>query len=273
MTPQPKNSKIKSKLSASKLPLPACGSSPTPTTGEVDTQRVDLSAPNALTKPRKTIRRQSGLLKVTTESPAVPRSGSPAFGFPIRLEAGLAEEEEEMAAVHHEIEVVVEAQEDPVNADKKGKEKDKRKGKSKERRESESEEAPREKKRPRDTEDSSGVTVKAKSGLRAALQPIDSNGMNPLPSHYVAHLPLVEEAFEVEVKPPAQRQFLRPPSPQDSFNLILSEQTEGTAGREKRIRKSVNYAEPKLNRCVWVFFSGIYPLKHLTVKCGNLISH
>jgi len=260
VTPQPKKSKFKSKLSASKLPLPACGSSPTPppTTGEAGTQLVDLSAPNALTKPRKTIRRQSGLLKVTTESLAVPRSGSPAFGSPIRLEAGLAEEEEEMAAMHHEIEVVVEAQEDPVNTDKKGKEKDKRKGKSKERRESESEEAPREKKRPRDTEDSSGVTVKAKSGLRAALQPIDSNGMIPLPIHYVAHLPVVEEPFEVEVKPPAQRQFLRPPSPpQDSFNLTLSEQTEGAAGREKRIRKSVNYAEPKLNTCVWVFFSGI----------------
>ncbi len=257
MIPQPKKSKTKSKLSASKLPLPACGSSPTPpTTGEVGTQRVDLSAPNALTKPRKTIRRQSGLLKVTTESLAVPRSGSPAFGSPIRLEAGLAEEAEEMAAMHHEIEVVVEAQEDPVNTDKKEKDKDKRKGKSKEQRESESEEAPREKKRPRDTEDLSEVTTKVKSGLRAALQPIDCNGMISLPIYYVAHLLIVEEPFEVEVKPSAQRQFLRPPSPpQDSSNPTLSEQTDGAAGREKRIRKSVNYAEPKLNTCVFVVFS------------------
>ena len=119
-------------------------------------------------KPRKTIRRQSGLLKVATESLAVPRSGSPAFGSPIRLEAGLAEEEEEIAAIHGEFEILVLEQQDRVgiviNNDK---DKDKRKGKPKEQPDSE-------KQRPRNDEPGAAGVKRSKS--RSALQPIDNNG-------------------------------------------------------------------------------------------------
>lgn len=177
--PQRKKSKTKSKLIASKLTIPASGALLTPrNTGEVDIQHVDLSASNGFPMPKKSIRRQSGLLKVSTESLAVPRSGSPAFGSPIRLEAALAEEKEEIVAMHHEFEVVVKSQEESAVADKKEKEKEKRKGKFKEQCEYECEEAPRERKRPKDSEGPSAA-VKVKSSLRAALQPIDSNGITP----------------------------------------------------------------------------------------------
>jgi len=64
----------------------------------------------------------------------------------------------------------------------------------------------------------------------------------------------VEEAIDTEAKMTSQRQFLRPPSPsRDSSSPTPSEQADGAAGREKRVRKSVNYAEPKLN--TWVFKS------------------
>ena len=58
----------------------------------------------------------------------------------------------------------------------------------------------------------------------------------------------------------SNRQFLRPASPsgslphsQDSSSLAppnLSETDGASGGRERRTRKSVNYAEPKLNTCV-----------------------
>jgi hypothetical protein len=48
-----------------------------------------------------------GLLTVNTETLSVPRSGSPAFGSPIRLEAGRAEEEEEFGALNGTLEVEI----------------------------------------------------------------------------------------------------------------------------------------------------------------------
>lgn len=135
-----------------------------------------------LTKPRKTLRRPSGLLEINTEGLSVPRSASPAFGSPIRLEAGRAEEAEEYAAVHGEIEVVIMDQDAEEDMFLK---KEKRKGKSKEQRESGSEKDAvgdvriREKKKQRDeVEPSDFVKPKPKDSTttRTALQPIDSNG-------------------------------------------------------------------------------------------------
>jgi hypothetical protein len=122
-------------------------------------------------------------LTVSTEKLSVPRSGSPAFGSPIRLEAGRAEEEEEFAAVHGALEVEVVQ----PGVDETVVKKEKRKAKSKEQRESESEKdgtvetavRPREKKKPREEGDSESIKSKPKdsSAPRTALQPIDNNGV------------------------------------------------------------------------------------------------
>lgn len=169
----PMHKKLKtSKLTISKLPIPARGSSPTPpSTGELNGQHIDLSNVDTTRKPRKTIRRQSGHLKVNTGLLAPPRSGSPAFGLPIRLEAGLAEAAEESAALRGEIEVLIVGEEVSANVMK-----EKTKGMSREQRETENEtETLREKRKLKDVEESSEIHLKPKSS-RNALQPIDSNG-------------------------------------------------------------------------------------------------
>ena len=112
----------------------------------------------------------------------MPRSGSPAFGSPIRLEAGRAEEEEEFAVLHGTLEVEVLQ----PGVDETAAKKEKRKAKAKEQRESESEKdgtvetavRPREKKRPREEDGSENAKFKQKdvSAPRTALQPIDNNG-------------------------------------------------------------------------------------------------
>ncbi|KDR82140.1 hypothetical protein GALMADRAFT_135503 [Galerina marginata CBS 339.88] len=252
-SPPRKKSKTKPRLSASKLPLPTRGPSPTPssTAAPVD-PHIDIDPPSTSSKPRKTVRRQSGLLTVNTESLSVPRSGSPAFGSPIRLEAGLAEEAEEFAVMHGQLEVVIIDQDAAMELAVK---KEKRKAKAKEQRESESEKDAtgdagtrhREKKRQHD-EFHASETLKPKVKdiitPRTALQPIDSN---------------VNEQIDLETKLSTNRQFLQPGSPGGSAPTSRgssspapagSSETEGLpngGNRERRTRKSVNYAEPKLN--------------------------
>lgn len=124
----------------------------------------------------------------------MPRSGSPAFGSPIRLEAGRAEEEEEFAAVHGTLEVEVPQQ----GVDETVAKKEKRKAKAKEQRESESEKdgtveaaaRPREKKRPREEDGFGNTKSKQKdvSAPRTALQPIDNNGT---PTNFQTDRPLI----------------------------------------------------------------------------------
>jgi len=122
------------------------------------------------------------------EALSVPRSGSPAFGSPIRLEAGRAEEAEEFAFTHGGLEVGIVDQE---NESERILKKEKQKGKAREQRESESERdassdpKPRveEKKKQQDeTDDPEGIKPKPTKDVaapRSALQPIDSNGLSP----------------------------------------------------------------------------------------------
>jgi len=190
-TPPRKKPKSKPRLSASKLPLPTRGPSPIPSSTVINP--IEPGAADKLsagTKSRKTIRRQSGLLSVNTEALSVPRSASPAFGSPIRLEAGRAEEAEEFAAVHGELDLVVidqnvEQQDVYTSTTPK-----KRKSKTKEQRELDSERdatrgesssKPREKTRIHernevDLSDTLKSKVKEMTIPRTALQPIDSNG-------------------------------------------------------------------------------------------------
>ncbi|KJA15189.1 hypothetical protein HYPSUDRAFT_72222 [Hypholoma sublateritium FD-334 SS-4] len=247
-SPISKKTKSKPRLSASKLPLPTRSTSPTraatPMVGHQNTEH--LSASLHTSKPRKTLRRPSGLLEINTEALSVPRSASPAFGSPIRLEAGRAEEAEEYAAIHGEIGVVILDQNEDNDAIFK---RDRRKGKSKELRESGSERdgsgdvRPRERTKHRDeVEPSDLVKLKSRDSsiTRTALQPIDSNVYDPA---------------DVEPAKHPNRQFLRPSSPVGSAPTSRGSSSPAppdgdgstTGNRERRTRKSVNYAEPKLN--------------------------
>jgi hypothetical protein len=72
----------------------------------------------------------------------------------------------------------------------------------------------------------------------------------PFLEQHQADSPLVEEPMEADTKSSPHRQFLRPPSPARDSSSPIPEQAEETNGREKRVRKSINYAEPKLNTYV-----------------------
>ncbi|TFK35465.1 hypothetical protein BDQ12DRAFT_688188 [Crucibulum laeve] len=249
--PSPKRKKTKPRLSASKLPLPMRVASPTPLPTPVQTPlHVDLNAVAAGTKRKATSRRQSGLLSVNTDSLSVPRPASPAFGSPIRLEAGRAEEEEEIAAISGKTNIELEVVQVELEVDMPVK-KERRKSKPKERepevgeREGVETARTREKRRMRDEDDYDGTDApkfKLKdvtNETRTALQPID----NTVHEH------------EQEIQPlSATRAFLditdassRPTSRGSSSPAPPGTEGDGDGGRQRRARKSVNYAEPKLN--------------------------
>jgi hypothetical protein len=82
--------KVKSRLAASRLPLPARVSSP-----------PQALAEEPSSNKRRAGRRESGLLNLSAgvgNRIIPPRAASPAFGSPARREAGLAEDDEEQAA-------------------------------------------------------------------------------------------------------------------------------------------------------------------------------
>jgi hypothetical protein len=130
---------------------------------------------------RKTIRRQSGLLMVNPQ--ATPRPASPAFGSPVRLQAGRAELQDEIAAVNGEMDV----EEEEVIFERRN---SRKKEKAKEQAPAVSTPLPapalppKDRKRRREDDDSHIVTVEAittklqdVTNGRAALQPIDNTGL------------------------------------------------------------------------------------------------
>ncbi|GLB35668.1 putative shugoshin C terminus [Lyophyllum shimeji] len=231
-SPVLKRTKAKARLSASRLPLPSRVSTPPPPLPqEVGIPRTELeSAPT--TKSRKPSRRQSGLLSVDTESLSVPRAPSPAFGSPIRRAAGLAEEEEEMAVVAGQLELDDMAEEHVDVRPPAKKERRKSRGKEREaadeQRESGVEGAlPRERKRTRVKEEED----------TDALIPID----NTVHDQADPGAPSSSRAFRgASPTPPTSRSSSSPAPPAGDGDGT-------TGGRERRARKSVNYAEPKLN--------------------------
>ncbi|KAG2021298.1 hypothetical protein CC2G_006545 [Coprinopsis cinerea AmutBmut pab1-1] len=225
------------RLSASNLPLPTNR----PTT-PAPVVHMDLSVATAFGK-RKPVRRQSGLLSVNMqedEALSAARPASPAFGSPVRLQAGQAELEEEIAAINGEVDVdvvvdqvqhvekrerrsrkerhVVVEEEEEVEPPKKNR---KEKEKVVEEEEHVEPPIPKDRKRRREGDDTAIVTVEAVTAApfkpksnRSALQPIDNN----------------------DEPPPPPKEFLAPP-----------EVDTETTGRERRARKSVvSYAEPSL---------------------------
>jgi hypothetical protein len=196
-----KSSKSKPRLSASRLPLPARVVDPPSLLPLADAATTsELWQSGSSTKPRKPTRRQSGLLSVN-DALSVPRAPSPAFGSPIRRAAGLAEEEEEIAAVNEQLrleadmEVELEEEIHPKKVRRKSKDKNRDGEGEKEKegdwgervqhpppRERERErERERDKKRAKVEDDDNGKgkpRLKDVTNSRAVLLPIDNTGMS-----------------------------------------------------------------------------------------------
>ncbi|KAF7777724.1 hypothetical protein Agabi119p4_3796 [Agaricus bisporus var. burnettii] len=250
-----RKTKSKSRLSASKLPLPPRAITP-PSVAHIPNMtpmpsQVDYASSSGLRK-RKSSRRQSGLLSIDTENLAPPRPASPAFGSPIRLEAGRAEEAEENAVTSGNMQVDMDP--DPGDQDflvPSLLPKEKRKSKTKEK-EPEDDRAKgyatdslrsREKKRPREDDDSylpEGTKGKLRDKInsRAILQPIDPNTAREQEDVVVSTRTFLVPSSPTSSGP--SQPHIPPPPPEPEPETV-------PGGRERRTRKSINYAEPKLN--------------------------
>ncbi|OAX37501.1 hypothetical protein K503DRAFT_850425 [Rhizopogon vinicolor AM-OR11-026] len=264
--------KAKLRLAASRLPLPARVSSPPPLP----------TPPQALSEePESLSKREMAML----ESPLIdfrkgirikdriiipPRAASPAFGSPARREAGLAEDDEEQAAVRESRIPVHDEDLDYVPTAKKDKVKVKMKQAERELPLEEGEAATssrvRERKRRRQ-EDYSGLKdVTNSPRSRAMLPPLDTNtsdrdrqhtpdtdGTTPISA--VTSLATTRSFLSTPATTPATTisQVSQLPTPRTCSSPIpppvtsTSEPEPPAGGRERRIRRSVNYAEPKLN--------------------------
>ncbi|KIY46260.1 hypothetical protein FISHEDRAFT_75815 [Fistulina hepatica ATCC 64428] len=252
----------KARLSSSRLPLPSR------TVPPLSMPSIDLEL--AVPK-RKSSRRESGLLTPVSVSDAlaVPRSSSPAFGSPIRRAAGFAEQCDEAAAMNGDVDGL-ELFPPALPVAKK----EKRKSKSRTLESAdvisdvyESEPPVKEKKRSkhRDIDALEAAATKTRERERVALMfsdvtnaPLSSMSNSPLPS-----IPSVERATIVEVVDLDTNLGVGTHSSSDSSpaplsteealvglageSLLPSCDTPVPGGRERRTRKSVNYAEPKLN--------------------------
>ncbi|KAK2460719.1 hypothetical protein APHAL10511_007189 [Amanita phalloides] len=196
---------------------------------------------NISTHRKKPSRRQSG--HVNKESLAVPRPSSPAFGSPIRKAAALAQEDDE-----------IDEDEDINNLDE---DKERRGGKvDRQRREAKTadkgilEDAPaiarstnirssKERKRPRVDDEPNQNEAEPKQLSRFALQPID----NRVQDQGDANKNGTKTTLTSNITPS------RAPAIVASSSTSTNVEPEGASltSRERRARKSVNYAEPKLN--------------------------
>ncbi|KZT19161.1 hypothetical protein NEOLEDRAFT_1142432 [Neolentinus lepideus HHB14362 ss-1] len=259
------------RASGSRLPVPA----------------VDMAEEVAKTKKKRIARRQSGLLSSTPAENVMlspPRPPSPAFGSPIRRAAGLAEEEEERAALSGELEVNEEPELDEVaemlesEARREKEKKERKKAKEKERSDGAVDRGrERERKRVAREEEEAATAAQGDNPKlkdvtnsprgRAALPPLDTNSSDrerpdpEIPSSATSTVTTSSFATRNVLSTPATTPAptytpligtSHLPSPRPSHSPPLTDPaTEPPAaeanGRERRVRKSVNYAEPKLN--------------------------
>ncbi|ESK89107.1 hypothetical protein Moror_5280 [Moniliophthora roreri MCA 2997] len=264
--PSPRRkAKAKARLSASRLPLPSRIASPPPQ--EVSTSHVALqidftSIPLPPAK-RKPARRQSGLLIDTrmqtleNQAPASPlavdRPPSPAFGSPIRRATGLAEQREEAAALRRISGDEVPLEEEIVVPAKKSKS-----SKSRESRERDPivdmpAARPTERKKPKARDEGDGlltdggVGVGSGVGKKLKLQDVTNSPHNgPVASPIdTAAMSEIEAALApASSSSRSSSSHLPTPSPPPGER---DADLATVGGRERRVRKSVNYTEPKLN--------------------------
>ncbi|KAF9239089.1 hypothetical protein BU15DRAFT_88122 [Melanogaster broomeanus] len=265
--------KAKERLSASRLPLPSRVPSPPPLPAPL---HVNLAEPESSTK-RKTGRRQSGLLSVNTDvgtsvgsgrggGRMPPRAASPAFGSPVRRDAGIAEDEEE-----RQVDEMLGSRAGPTeeldSVTRSRKEKKEKKVKHAEREiiieDSEAGSSRVRERKKRKEDDYSGLKdVTNSPRSRALLPPLDTNTSDrdrsgtpetDGPTSAATSLATSRTFLSTPATTPATTpQVTQLPTPRASSPIppgatSASESDAPTGARERRVRKSINYAEPKLN--------------------------
>ncbi|KAH9842430.1 uncharacterized protein C8Q71DRAFT_202796 [Rhodofomes roseus] len=275
-----KRKKTKSRSSDSRLPIAV------PPLPDIDVRQIEFEEQLSKVGKRKPTRRQSGLLtsvSITTVTPSgfstelvPPRPPSPAFGSPIRREVGLAEEADERRAANgeedeDEVEVILQS---VAKREKKEKERKKErtieKDRDKDRYSSSNSERTkeRERKRTRDPDDPALVAEGSKSKLKdvtnshpicPTLLEIDDDRERQLTPEDDVPLASTSSQTNSATRPrdgvatPAPKPrshpapVLPPPRSSSPQPPPAPPESEAAGGRERRVRKSVNYAEPKLN--------------------------
>ncbi|KAN0075562.1 hypothetical protein V8E55_011585 [Tylopilus felleus] len=265
--------RAKDKRSSSRLPLPPHAPSPPPLPTPL---RIDLVERESSTK-RKSSRRQSGLLSVNTdvgpsvgsarpEGPIHPRAASPALGSPERRNAGLAADDEERqvdemiasgSGVTEELVIMARARKERkekklrlVERDIVHEDTDLGTLRVKER-------------KRRKEEDGSGLKdVTNSPRSRTTLPPLDTHTSD----RDRQRTPETDAPTSAATSVTTSRMFLSTPAttplttpqvsqlptprtsspvPPGATSAFESEALPGS--RERRVRKSINYAEPKLN--------------------------
>ncbi|KAI0062149.1 hypothetical protein BV25DRAFT_1826018 [Artomyces pyxidatus] len=266
-SPSPAARRKKPRASSSRLPVPSRVASPPPQQ-IIATIQIDVDE-SLLNGGRKKIsRRQSGLIGTSSSSTsssgrsATPsqRPPSPAFGSPLRRDAGLAEEEEEFVAIHGQREEEIDEELERAarkERKKRAKARDAELVAARERERAQ---------RAREEEQGIGLAEGSKFRLkdvtnspteRMALPPLNTTLVSDidrqqspdsdLPSSAMTHAststrPMMSTPSTTPAPPshlPTPRSSSPPPIPDVD--------APPPGGREKRVRKSVNYAEPKLN--------------------------
>ncbi|KAI9453898.1 hypothetical protein BJY52DRAFT_1205372 [Lactarius psammicola] len=279
-TPVTRRKKPRSTSSSSHPHVLTRPSSPTPpvlTPLIAATIQVDIDESLLKQNKKRISRRQSGLISVTNASGSgnsssgsssskgraaspPPRAPSPAFGSPLRRDAGLAEEEEEYAAVHGHR---------PVDADDEVLERASSRGKKKRTlAQAQAEEAPaeggpeREKRRLREDFEVAAQRLQDVTnafGTRVSLPPLDTNVSDQDRQRMLpdtdSDMPSSALTYS-STRPPSSTPGTTPapshlPTPRNSspppIPLPVADSEASTTSRERRVRKSINYAEPKLN--------------------------
>ncbi|GBE82871.1 hypothetical protein SCP_0412580 [Sparassis crispa] len=288
-----KRRKTKPHTSDSRLPVPTRVASPPPV------PEIDFSEQLNKVGKRKPTRRQSGLLSsvsiTTVTSGGIsteimpPRPPSPAFGSPFRREVGLAEEEEELAAVNgevvgpqyeeQEVEVILQAVTKRERREKKLKEKDRDRDRDKDRDRDiiadSGTSRDHERKRSRVHEEPAGI--ESSGGSKSKLKDVTNSQAAPsvlslfdapdrerqrtsnddeeptatTSTHTLSSSVATRNFLSAAVDPPpithsSRTSYLASPRTSSPPPAAASE-AEPVGGRERRVRKSINYAEPKLN--------------------------
>ncbi|KAH9173076.1 hypothetical protein EDB89DRAFT_1961167 [Lactarius sanguifluus] len=275
-TPVTRRKKPRSTSSSSHPHLLARPSSPTPPALPppiVATIQVDINESLLKQTKKRISRRQSGLISVPNTAgsgnsssgsssskgrPASPppRAPSPAFGSPLRRDAGLAEEEEEYAVVHGHRLVDADDEVALERASSRGK-------KKRTLAQAQAEEAPaeggpeREKRRLREDFEVTAQRLQDVTNAfgRASLPPLDTN----VSDQARQRTPQDTDSDMPSTRPPSSTPGTTPapshlPTPRNSspppIPLPAADAEGSTTGRERRVRRSINYAEPKLNTCL-----------------------
>ncbi|KZT74101.1 hypothetical protein DAEQUDRAFT_289799 [Daedalea quercina L-15889] len=280
-----KRKKTKSRTSDSRLPVPSRPVSPLPDVDVHQVGFEEQLSKVGKRKPTRRQSGLLTSVSITTVTPSSfstelvpPRPPSPAFGSPIRREVGLAEEADELRAVNggeeeEEEEVLLQSVAKREKKEKERKkertvEKDREKDKDRSSSSSSERTKERERKRARDPDTPAPVAEGSKSKLKdvtnshptyPALLEIDDDRERQLTPEDDAPLASTSSQTNAATHP---RDGVATPAPRPRSHTApilpisrssspqpppVPPEAEVTGGRERRVRKSINYAEPKLN--------------------------